>query len=81
MNTLTPCKRDEECENCNRKSNSNVILLHTLSKAEKQELLSEAGITVDMPPEQGLALKATLHIPWKKLHVIRRYIVFLLLHF
>ena len=35
-------------------SNSNVILqkeLHTLSKVEKQKLLSEAGITVDMPPE------------------------------
>ena len=56
-------------------SYSNVLLqkeLHTLSKAEKQQLLSEAGITVDMSPEQGLALKATLHIPWKKLRVIRR---------
>ncbi len=43
-----------------------------LSKPERQELLRESGFTVDIPPEQGLAMKADLALPWNKLRIIRR---------
>lgn len=45
-----------------------------LSQEERQQLLKSAGITIDIPPEQGLAMKADLAIPWNKLRIIRRYI-------
>ena len=44
-----------------------------LTSEERQDLLKSAGITIDIPPEQGLAIKADLAIPWNKLRVIRRY--------
>lgn len=44
-----------------------------LTSEERQDLLKSAGITVDIPAEQGLAIKADLAIPWNKLRVIRRY--------
>ena len=48
--------------------------LELLDKDERSKLLQEAGITPDIPPEQGLALKVDLAtIPWNKLRVIRRY--------
>ena len=43
-----------------------------LTSKERQALLSGAGITIDIPPEQGLAMKADLAIPWNKLRTIRR---------
>lgn len=43
-----------------------------LSKTERQELLHTAGFTLDIPPEQGLAMKADLGLPWNKLRIIRR---------
>lgn len=43
-----------------------------LSKSERQDLLHSAGFTLDIPAEQGLAMKADLGIPWNKLRVIRR---------
>ena len=46
-----------------------------LSSEERQDLLKSVGITIDIPPEQGLAMKADLAIPWNKLRIIRRYIV------
>ena len=46
--------------------------LELLDKDERSKLLQEAGITPDIPPEQGLALKVDLAIPWNKLRVIRR---------
>ena len=47
--------------------------LKTFSPEERQDLLKSAGITINIPPEQGLAIKADLAIPWNKLRVIRRY--------
>ena len=44
-----------------------------LTSEERQDLLTSVGITVDIPPEQGLAIKADLAIPWNKLRIIRRY--------
>ena len=46
-----------------------------LSSEERQDLLKSAGITIDIPPEQGLAMKADLAIPWNKLRIIRRYYI------
>ena len=47
--------------------------LKTLTREERQEILKSAGVTIDIPPEQGLAMKADLAIPWNKLRIIRRY--------
>ena len=44
-----------------------------LPAEERKKLLLSAGITLDIPPEKGLAMKADLAIPWNKLRTIRRY--------
>ena len=46
--------------------------LRSLDEDDRNKLLREAGITINIPPEQGLAMKADLAIPWNKLRVIRR---------
>ena len=43
--------------------------LRSLTKDERSKLLL---VTIDIPPEQGLAMKADLAIPWHKLRMIRR---------
>ena len=40
---------------------------------ERQKLLSEAGIGVEMNATQALAIKADLAIPWYRIWVLRRY--------
>ena len=49
--------------------------LRSLSRDERSNLFLDAGQTIDIPPEQGLAMKADLAIPWNKLRVIRRLII------
>ena len=46
--------------------------LRSLDKEERSKLLHDAGMTINIPPEQGLAMKADLALPWNKLRVIRR---------
>jgi hypothetical protein len=46
--------------------------LKTLDKDGREELLRSAGFTLDIPAEQGLAMKADLGLPWNKLRIIRR---------
>ena len=46
--------------------------VHSMGKEERKELLKEAGITIDIPAEEGVAMKADLALPWTKLRVIRR---------
>ncbi len=43
-----------------------------LNKNERQELLHDAGFTLNIAPEQGLAMKADLGLPWNKLRIVRR---------
>ena len=43
-----------------------------LNKDERQDLLQNTGFTLEIPAEQGLAMKADLDLPWNKLRVIRR---------
>ena len=50
--------------------------LRSLTNKEQNKLLLDAGLTVDIPPEEGLAMKADLAISWNKLRVIRRLIFF-----
>ena len=53
-----------------------IVLLATemrsLAQEERDELLKTAA---EMKPEQGLALKAGLGLPWNKLRLLRRYVV------
>ena len=44
----------------------------TLAKAERQALLQGAGVVVNIPPEEGLAMKADLALPWSRMRDIRR---------
>ena len=44
-----------------------------LPDGEKKQLLASAGITLDIPPEKSLAMKADLALPWNKLRTVRRY--------
>lgn len=46
--------------------------IRQLTKMERQKLLHDAGFTLDIPPEHGLAMKADLCIPWNKLRVLKR---------
>ena len=43
-----------------------------LSKGEQQKFLKEANLTIDIPPEHGVAMKADLALPWNKLRILRR---------
>lgn len=46
--------------------------LKHLTKSERQELLHNAGFTLDISPEQGLAMKADLGISWNKYRILKR---------
>ena len=46
--------------------------VRALPKEERQKLLSEAGVGVEMNATQALAIKADLAIPWYRIRVLRR---------
>ena len=48
--------------------------VRSLGKDARQELLRSAGITLEIPPEAGLAMKADCSLPWLRLRKIRRYV-------
>ena len=56
-----------------------IVLLETevrsLPQEERDGILKTAGITAGMTPEQGLALKAGLGLPWNKLRLLRQYVI------
>ena len=45
----------------------------TLSVESRTQLLEKAGITLTIPEQQGLAMKADLALPWNKMRELRRY--------
>lgn len=49
--------------------------LKMVPKDERKSLMKEVKFDVHIPAEQGLAMKADLCLPWKKLRVMRRYII------
>ena len=44
----------------------------SLGKEVRQELLRNAGITISIPVEAGLAMKAECSLPWARLRTLRR---------
>ena len=46
--------------------------IRSLSKGERQKILKEANLTIDIPPEHSVAMKADLALPWNKLRILRR---------
>ena len=47
--------------------------MKALTADERQQLMTEANFSIDIPPEHGLAMKADLCLPWNKLRVLRRW--------
>lgn len=50
-----------------------VAEIKRLNKVERQLLVKEAGLKVNIPEGGGLAMKASLAIPWNKFRKMRRY--------
>ncbi|KAL5482018.1 hypothetical protein EMCRGX_G022297 [Ephydatia muelleri] len=48
--------------------------IRALTKEEKQQLLHDAGITVDVQPIHELAMKSMLGILWYRLRILRRWL-------
>ena len=76
--TKTVCRRSGELEDIRAtiSKDSQAQLqaeVRGLPSEERRKLLTSARITLDVPPEKGLAMKADLVIPWNKLRTIRRY--------
>ena len=46
--------------------------IRVLGRGEKNKVLTEAGISLDIDTNTGLAMKATLGIPWNQLRTLRR---------
>ena len=46
--------------------------VRALTTAQRQQLLTDGGFTIEIAAQKGLAMKADLAIPWNKLRVIRR---------
>ena len=44
------------------------------SKEEREEIMKELNFIIDVSPEQCLAMKAELCLPWKKLRLMRSYV-------
>ena len=45
-----------------------------LPSEEREKIMKEANFSVTVPPEEGLAMKADLCMPWRKLRLMRRYL-------
>lgn len=50
-----------------------LVELRRLGSDERQMIIREAGLTIEVKPEQGLAMKTELGIPWNKIRHLRRY--------
>ena len=46
--------------------------VRSVGKEARQELLRSAGISLEISPEAGLAMKADCSLPWLRLRKIRR---------
>ena len=46
--------------------------VRALPKQERQEILSKAGVRMEIDETQALAIKADLSIPWYRLRILRR---------
>ena len=46
--------------------------LRSIPVEDRLKLMREADFMIDIPPDQGLAMKADLCLPWHKLRLMRR---------
>lgn len=44
-------------------------VVRSLSKEQREELLGKAGLLIEIPTDQALAMKADLSLPWNKLYM------------
>ena len=47
--------------------------MQMIKREERQKILRDAGITLDVSAEDGVAMKTALGIPWNKIRHIRRF--------
>jgi len=47
--------------------------LNATDYEERQKILKESGITPEISSGEGLAMKAELALPWRKLQYLRKY--------
>ncbi len=48
--------------------------LKMLPKEEREKIMKQANFTITIPADEGLAMKADLCLPWRKLRMMRRFI-------
>jgi hypothetical protein len=46
--------------------------MRMIPREERNSLMKEANFHINVSPEEGLAMKADLCLPWKKLRIMRR---------
>ena len=46
-----------------------------ISSEMRKELVRELDFSVTIPADQSLAMKTDLGIPWRKLRMMRRYVI------
>ncbi len=66
----------EGCRQLVGGGNSHILMteeVKRLGQDERQKILLNAGLKLEIPSEMGLAMKADLALPWNKLREIRRY--------
>jgi hypothetical protein len=47
--------------------------MRMIPREERNSLMKEANFHINVSPEEGLAMKADLCLPWKKLRIMRRW--------
>ena len=68
-------KRIGKVRTCSSRGEDAAQMAHevkSLSKEEREKLLSDAQLPIHIPCNEALALKTDLSIPWNKLRVLRR---------
>ena len=48
--------------------------VRAVPKQDRQRLLAEVGVTVEIDTTQALAIKADLAIPWYRIQILRKYV-------
>ena len=48
--------------------------LSMMNKEQRQKIIMEAGIRVEVGADDGVAMKSDLGIPWNKMRHIRRFV-------
>ena len=62
-----------EVQECSQWWGGRVSVRERGHNAECRESNAAAGITLTIPEQQGLAMKADLALPWNKMRELRRY--------